>query len=68
MRLSAYKENGCNYTHVAVLVDTTGCVSNYVLGTRRSFERKKFNGKLPFAYEILTFKQAATKYPDDFTL
>ena len=66
MRLSAYKENGYNYTHVAVLVDKTGWMSDYEVGTKRSLEKRQYNGQLPDTYEILTFRQAAAKYPDCF--
>ena len=67
MKLSVYKENGYNYTHIAVMFDIQGQLE-YEVGTRKSLERMQYNGKLPRAFEILTFKQAVKKYPEHFEL
>lgn len=68
MKLSNYKKNGYNYTHIAVLIDVTGLLSDYKFGTKKTLENEQFNGQLSLSYEILTFKQATAKYPEYFTL
>ena len=67
MGLSTYKENGYNYARVAVFVDSLGQLE-YKVGTKKTLERKQYNGELPLFFEILTFSQAVAKYPEYFTL
>lgn len=67
MDLSLYKDNGCKFNHVAVRFDCVGCLEAFV-GYKSTLERRIYNGELPADLEILTFRQAVLKYPENFKL
>lgn len=66
--LSAYKRNGYKYTHVAIAFDKFMRPNDYEVGYKRTLENKRYNGELGHGHvEILTFRQAAAQYPENFS-
>lgn len=65
--LSSYKNNGYKFNHVAVRFDCVGRLEAFA-GYKSTLEREIYNGELPHDLEILTFRQAALKYPENFEL
>lgn len=63
--LRTYKENGYNYKYIVIIKDITGRLDSSVHYTKQQAE--KYNEmKLELKGEVMTFSQAAKKYPDDF--
>lgn len=63
--LRTYKENGYNFKYIVIIKDITGRLDFSVHYTKQQAE--KYNEiKLELKGEVMTFSQAAKKYPDDF--
>ena len=65
--LSVYKKNGSNAKYIVFAIDSNSIVNYDVAATKKAAD--KINEEYYYnKAEVMTFAQAAKKYPEHFTL
>jgi len=64
--LSVYHKNGSNAKYIVFVIDSNSIVNYDVAATKKTADKRNFEYYYDKA-EVMTFRQAAKKYPEHFT-